>query len=136
VSRIRAVEQIVPQDEPRELMHRYEEDNFLANQILHGSPMAMNDRLSPAPHGVTIAAGPTSQHVANALRHAYWSYYRITRAALDRDAPDRRDDLITLYRTAWPRLQTVTEGALKAVGRNGQCPCGSGAKVKTCHGAT
>ncbi len=35
-----------------------------------------------------------------------------------------------------PRTPPVPAGAVKAVGRNDPCPCGSGKKYKKCHGAT
>jgi hypothetical protein len=134
-SRADAVDADVLQDVPGELSDRYDEDNYLANLLLHGSPMAINDRLEGSAHGVTVKLGASSQHLANGLRHAYWSYYRIGWLLVGRLVPDAREGLFACYRQGWPKLQTITAGALKAAGRNGACPCDSGRKTKDCHGA-
>jgi uncharacterized protein YecA (UPF0149 family) len=80
-------------------------------------------------------AGPSEQHLANALRHAYWSYARVTRLVSSRRLPEMLAEADAIYREGWPRLQTITVPALKHVGRNGACPCGSNRKTKDCHGA-
>lgn len=133
-ARIRDVAAYVPQDYPGELDDRYIEDNQLANFLLHGGPIALNDRITQIGDRVTINVGPWERHLANALRHAYWSYYRLGLLMLGRRQPDRRPELEELYRHGWPRLKTLTEGSLKAAGRNAPCPCGSGTKTKDCHG--
>jgi hypothetical protein len=134
-ARAKVVDMHVPQDTSGELDERFDEDHFLANLVLHGSPMTINDRLKESPGGVTVRVGATSQHLANGLRHAYWSYYRIGRLLVGRVAPDNLDRLDASYREGWPRLQTITTDAIKASGRNGACPCGSDGKTKDCHGA-
>lgn len=108
----------MPRDFPNELDDRYDEDNQLAHLLIHGSPMAMNDRLVDTARGITVQVGPTEQHLANGLRHAYWSYYRLGWLLAGRLTPDRVQELETAYRAGWPRLQTITVGAVKAVGRN------------------
>jgi preprotein translocase subunit SecA len=40
-----------------------------------------------------------------------------------------------LFGQAVATVQDVTAGAVKKVGRNDPCPCGSGKKYKHCHGA-
>ena len=97
--------------------------------------MTINDRLEYSPQGVTVRLGPTRQYLANGLRHAYWSYYRIGWLLVKRLAPDGLDHLMSNYREGWPRLQTITNDAIKAAGRNGACPCSSDRKTKDCHGA-
>ena len=97
--------------------------------------MAMNDRLMDTPGGITVQLGPTEQHLANGLRHAYWSYYRIGWLLAGRLNAQRQPELEAAYRAGWPKLQTITVGALKAAGRNGPCPCGNLVKTKDCHGA-
>lgn len=133
-ARIHAVSAQVPQDFGGELVDRYDEDNRLANLLLHGSPMALNDRVVDTGNRVTITVGPTGQHLGNALRHTYWSYYRLGLLMVELRAPEQIAGLNEAYRNGWPRLQTLTAGALKVVGRNGPCPCGSGLKTKDCHG--
>jgi hypothetical protein len=133
-ARAKEVEGSVPQDSDGELLDRFDEDNRLANLLIHGSPMAINDRLKTSARGVTVQLGATPQHLPNGLRHAYWSYYRMGWLIAGHLAPGSRDDIEATYREGWPMLQTITEGALKAVGRNGRCPCGSGRKAKECHG--
>jgi len=134
-ARARAVEASVPQDCDGELLDRFDEDNQLANLLIHGSPMAMNDRLKVSARGVTVQLGATAQHLANGLRHAYWSYYRMGWLLVGHLASGSQSDVEAMYREGWPKLQTITEGALKATGRNGRCPCGSDRKAKDCHGA-
>lgn len=134
--RIRAVDDVVPQDHPGELRARYEDDNRLANLLLHGAAVALNDRITDAGLGnATIHVGPSEQHLANGLRHGYWSYYRLVLLIAERRAPDVRPKMEQLYADGWPRLQTITSTALRHAGRNGRCPCGSGHKTKDCHGA-
>jgi hypothetical protein len=134
--RIAAIKGAFPQARDDELLVRYDADNRLANLLLHGSTMALNDRITDTGFGsATIHVGPTDQHLANGLRHAYWSYERLALLIADRRNPDARAEIERLYDAGWPRLQTITAPALKKAGRNGQCPCGSGRKAKDCHGA-
>lgn len=59
---------------------RYMQDHKLANLLLHGAGLALNDRITESDAGVaTIRVGPSEQHLANGLRHAYWSYHRVIR---------------------------------------------------------
>jgi hypothetical protein len=77
-ARIEAVDSTLPQDLDGELQARYEDDNRLANLLLHGSTVALNDLITDDAFGnVTIRSGPSEQHLANGLRHAYWSYQRL-----------------------------------------------------------
>jgi hypothetical protein len=134
--RIRAVDGTFPQDHVSELLQRYDDDNRLANLLLHGATVALNDRITDDVFGnVTIRAGPSEQHLANGLRHAYWSYQRLALLIAQRRKPEARPEIEQLYADGWPRLQTITGPALKKAGRNGRCPCGSARKVKDCHGA-
>jgi hypothetical protein len=104
-SRIRAVDADVPQDVDGELNNRYYEDNQLANLLLHGSPMAINDRLEPSATGITVRLGPTEQHMASGMRQAYWSYYRVGSLLVSRLLPSRLDDLIAMYRAGGLRYR-------------------------------
>lgn len=134
--RITAVDRSLPQEQEGELRARYAEDNMLANYLLHGTAVALNDRLSDGPDGrVSLLVGATEQHMANGLRHGFWSYQRLSRLIAERHSPDRVGAIDDLYREGWPLLQTLTVPSLKAAGRNGRCPCGSGRKVKDCHGS-
>jgi hypothetical protein len=133
--RISAVEQLVPQAYEGELRARYEEDNLLANHLLHGSALVLNDRLSDGPDGrLRLLVGATEQHMPNGLRHGFWSYQRLSRLIAERNSPNRVGAIDDLYQGGWPVLQTLTVPALKVAGRNGSCPCESGRKVKDCHG--
>lgn len=134
--RITAIEDAIPQDRDGELRARYEEDNLLANHLLHGSALVLNDRLGDGPEGrARLLIGATEQHMPNGLRHSFWSYQRLSRLIAERHSPDRLGAIDDLYRESWPLLQTLTVPSLKVAGRNGPCPCGSGRKVKDCHGA-
>jgi hypothetical protein len=133
-SRLQDVEDRIPQDYTNEAVGRFEEEHFLANLLLHGSPMAINDRITEKPGAVTVNLGPVRQHLANGLRHAYWSYYRASLLVTGLWKGNHILGLEDRYRAGWPRLQTVTDGALEAAGRNGECPCRSGLKAKKCHG--
>jgi hypothetical protein len=132
--RAKLVDADVPQDTPGELEARYDEDHFLANLVLHGSPMTINDRLNGTAGRLTVQLGATDQHLPNGMRHAYWAYYRIGHLLVEQFAPDRLDLLRADYRDGWPKLQTITDDAIKTAGRNGPCPCGSERKTKDCHG--
>jgi Family of unknown function (DUF5677) len=133
--RIAEVDSAVPQEHDGELFARYGDDNKLANLLLHGAAVALNDRITDGPYGATIHAGPSQQHLANGLRHAYWSYQRLCLLVADRPVPSARPRIEELYLQTWSHLQTITVPALKLAGRNGRCPCGSGRKVEDCHGA-
>jgi hypothetical protein len=133
--RIAGVESTFPQTRDGELRARYDDDNRLANLLLHGSTVALNDRITDDAFGnATIRSGPSEQHLANGLRHAYWSYQRLALLVAERRNPETRPEIGRIYGDGWPRLQTVTAPALKKAGRNGPCPCGSNRKVKDCHG--
>jgi hypothetical protein len=134
--RIAAIEDSLPQARDGELRARYEEDNLLANHLLHGTALVLNDRLSETLDGtLRLLIGTTEQHMPNGLRHGFWSYQRLSRLILERHAPLRVGAIDDLYEEGWPLLQTLTLPALKSAGRNGICPCGSGKKVKDCHGS-
>jgi uncharacterized protein YchJ len=61
--------------------------------------------------------------------------WRLVLLIAERRNPTVRPEAEQLYVEGWPLLQTITARALKKAGRNGQCPCDSGRKVKDCHGA-
>jgi hypothetical protein len=133
--RIAAVECSLAQTTDGELRARYEEDNLLANHLLHGTALVLNDRLSEGPGGkLQLLIGATEQHMPNGLRHGFWSYHRLSRLIVERHAPIRLSAIDDLYTEGWPLLKTLTVPALKTAGRNGSCPC-SGQKVKDCHGS-
>lgn len=135
-NRIAAVSELVPQDRENELMARYADDNRLANYLLHGAAMAINDRIiETGPGQLTIRVGASEQHLANGLRHAYWSYQRLVLLVAQRRNPAAAPEIEQLYATAWPQLQTITLPALKKAGPDGQCPCQSGLTVRACHGS-
>jgi hypothetical protein len=134
--RIVEIDAAVPQTRDGELRFRLDEDNKLANLLLHGSPVALNDRISETGFGnATIAAGPSQQHLANGIRHAYWSYQRLVLLVAGRRNAGAVEQIEELHAEGWPLLQTITAPALKKAGRNGQCPCGSRRKAKDCHAA-
>jgi hypothetical protein len=43
-------------------------------------------------------------------------------------------ELETAYRVGWPKLPTITVGALKSAGCIGPCPCGRGGMTTDCVG--
>jgi hypothetical protein len=133
--RVKEVDATVTQDSKGELLARYNLDNRLANLAVHGGAVTINDRVTDGRYDATIIVGATPQHLANGLRHAYWSYERLCLLVSKRRAPATQATIEALYADTWPQLQTVTVPALKHAGRNGTCPCGSGHKVKACHGA-
>jgi hypothetical protein len=134
--RIAVVDQSLPQDYDGELTARYADDNRLANFLLHGAAVAINDRImDTAPGQVTIRVGASEQHLANGLRHAYWSYQRLVLLGAKRRNRTAVAEVQQLYLDAWPRVQTITGPALQKAGPDGDCPCGSGRKVNACHGA-
>jgi Family of unknown function (DUF5677)/SEC-C motif len=136
--RITAIGKSFPQDHDGELRARYEEDNLLANHLLHGSAVVLNDRLYDGPDGrLQLLIGATEQHMPNGLRHGFWSYQRLSRLIAERHSRNRAaavSAIDSLYREGWPLMQTLTAPSLKVAGRNGPCPCDSGLKVKDCHG--
>lgn len=135
-ARIVAVEAAFPQDPDGEVQARYDDDNWLANLLLHGPTIALNDRITREAFSyVRIRSGPSEQHLANGLRHAYWSYQRLALLIAQRRKPEVRPEIDRLYAEGWPRLQIITGPALKKAGHNGRCPCGSGRKIKDCHGS-
>lgn len=134
--RIAAIQANFPQAHDNELRARYDDDNRLANLLLHGATVALNDRITDDAIGnATIRSGPSEQHLANGLRHAYWSYQRLALLIAESRNPQVRPEIERLSAKGWPRLQTITLPALKKAGRNGQCPCGSSRKAKDCHGS-
>ena len=80
----------------------------MANLLLHGSAVALNDRITDTGFGnARIHAGPSQQHLANALRHAYWSYQRLVLLVAGRRVPAARSAIEQLYADGWPVLQTI-----------------------------
>ncbi len=88
--RIAEVEDSVAQDREGELRAQYKNDHRLANLLLHGSPVALNDRIQETATGAVISGGLSEQHLANNLRHAYWSYQRFALLGAEHRAPAAR----------------------------------------------
>jgi hypothetical protein len=82
---------------------------------------------------LTIQLGPTKRWVPQALVVAAWLYGQIFDLAAEHfEIADLED-----WRKRWQRLMArcrpIDREAVRDVGRNDPCPCGSGLKFKQCH---
>ena len=135
--RIAEIDALVPQDGEGDLRARYDDDTGSRTcfSTAGRSLSTRASRPSASPRRRDDPGGPSEQHLANGLRHAYWSYERLVRLAARRRAPELTGSVEDTFGAAWPVLQKIRGPALKATGCNGSCPCGSKRTTKDCHGA-
>jgi hypothetical protein len=81
----------------------------------------------------TVRLGPSEETVQAPLWTTYWCYGLLVLCTLRRLSPERAEPFLAFFepRAAW--FMSFTREQVKDVGRNDDCPCGSGEKFKRCH---
>jgi hypothetical protein len=125
---VKDIETHWPPDERALLWEMHDLTHNLHNNMLHHTPLAMN---------LTMPAGRLSsrrsdQYVPEALRSALYCIGHLGRAVLREESLATLEAALTDLR---PVLVVLPQDRVAGVGRNDPCPCGSGRKFKTCHGA-
>jgi hypothetical protein len=137
--RVEAIEHLWPEGEERDQLQFFRRIvQRLANSALHVSAYALSSiTRGEDDEGISYLAGPTAQGVEGALFNSNWMYTQMLRLLLRHfDFPEADGDrLESLYVDGRALFATLTDDDLRGVGRNDQCPCGSGKKFKRCHGA-
>jgi SEC-C motif/Family of unknown function (DUF5677) len=106
------------------------------NQLLHLSAYSIAAQVRGRDEGgITLRVGPNTEHVGNALLAAFWIFGQTISHVLDTFKFDCASRWKEVYEDEWDRLRPLDADALRDVGRNDPCPCGSGKKYKRCHGA-
>jgi SEC-C motif-containing protein/uncharacterized protein DUF5677 len=111
-----------------EVVHR---DN---NQLLHSTVAGLiraHSRTDPG--GLRLWAGPSNQHVSEALFGSHWIYANLFTLAMDRFAIPDREQFDAMQQRHGFDFFRFTSADVRNVGRNDKCPCGSGKKFKRCH---
>ena len=132
---VRSIEDQWPNEEDRDLLWKFldvvHRDN---NQMLHSTAAGMARVVSRNAEGALLLRGaPASSHISKALYGANWIAMNSLTLVWDRfELPDRDDldALLTEHSFLFIRLDP---GEVRSVGRNDECPCGSGRKFKNCH---
>lgn len=111
-----------------ETVHR---DN---NHMLHASSIGLTRAfLGRGDGGGRVWAGPSPEHVKQALWASHWTYANSLTLFSDRFELTNPGGLREMFERH-PRLFVrISAEDAKGVGRNDPCPCGSGVKFKKCH---
>jgi hypothetical protein len=86
------------------------------------------------PETPVVSVGPSQDWRSSGLWAACWSYGLLVVATLRRLSPDRANEFADLLVDVGRELRTLRARDVRGVGRNDPCPCGSGKKLKNCHG--
>jgi hypothetical protein len=115
----------------RDIVHR---DN---NQLLHVSAHGLNQivrRAGEDEGGIAYKLGPGGEYLEQALFGMFWIYSQSVGLVLEKFDFREQDDFDRLFSKQLPAFRDLSDDELKSVGRNAPCPCGSGKKLKHCHG--
>jgi hypothetical protein len=138
------IEQLWPDEETakRELRGFYSLGHRINNQKLHTTSLAINNAAKVHRFDedgqpiIRLSASPTDEErpMIRALYGALFTYGRITRLLISETGRDL-DAFDTFYSGQLDLLYKLAPSKRGQIRRNDQCPCGSGKKYKTCHGA-
>jgi len=126
----------------RELWGYYALGHRVNNQKLHNSALSLNQAASKSGFDkegnlvIRLGASPTDDEAAmiRALYGAMFTYGRITRLVISETGGDV-GAFDTFYAQQLDLAYKLAPKRRNKIGRNDQCPCGSGKKYKNCHGA-
>jgi SEC-C motif len=119
----------------RELWDFYVIAHAYNNEMLHTSAASLIEGTRRDTETVLeVETGPSINGVEQGLLGALWSYAQLLEVQCDYyeiEGRDRIDEVLARSRSAFV---TVDPAVLRRTGRNDPCPCGSGEKLKRCHG--
>lgn len=126
----------LPPEEQALLEEMHDLANRLSNLLLHHSPLSLNSAFTgnvelAGETAAMLSRRPSDRGVGDALRLAFYSLARLGRLVVGDRAGDDLDAAIKRFD---PLFRELTAGQLASAGRNDPCPCGSGRKLKVCHG--
>jgi hypothetical protein len=81
-----------------------------------------------------LKLGPSHDWVPGTLFAAFWAYGALVLATLRCGSDHRRHALRDFLDDRGADFRELSEDEVRGVGRNDPCPCGSGKKLKRCHG--
>jgi SEC-C motif len=132
------------EDETRckqELWGYYALGHRINNLKLHSSALSLNQaaKKSSADDGnevIRLGASPTDEESAmiRSIYGALFTYGRITRLIIEETGGDV-EEFDTFYGNQLDLAYKLKASLRHKIGRNDECPCGSGKKYKHCHGA-
>jgi hypothetical protein len=109
--------------------------NHWNNYMLHHSAVGVSEgvRWQDPDEAPMLRLGPTRDWVRGSLWAAFWFYGLLVLCTLRRLSPARAEGFREFFEDLGYRFIVVTRDQAKDVGRNSECPCGSGKKFKSCH---
>jgi hypothetical protein len=138
------IETLWPNEETakRELHGFYSLGHRINNQKLHNTSLSLNTaakvhRFDEDGHPIIrLSASPTDDEgpMIRALYGALFTYGRITRLLIS-ECGGNVEEFDAFYAKQLDTLYKLAPSKRHEFGRNDPCPCGSGKKYKTCHGA-
>jgi hypothetical protein len=114
----------------RDIAHR------LNNQLLHAGAYSLNQTLRRQDgESLSYKLGPSNDHIDQVVFNVYWIFLQTASLMVEHFELDTLDALAEMSDRHRASFSRPTEDDLRGVGRNDPCPCGSGKKLKKCHGA-
>jgi hypothetical protein len=106
------------------------------NSMLHHSAAGITDAIDWAtPNAAPVLRlGPDRAWAGASLWAAHWCYGLLVLCTLRELSADRADGFRELLDSLGVRYLTITRSQVDGLSRNDPCPCGSGRKLKHCHG--
>jgi hypothetical protein len=113
--------------------------NSLHNKLLHPTAWGLSRATTPASapdgsRGVAYRLGPGDDFCGQALFGAYWTASQLARLMLRECELDEQTFRQEMFERGIRSFLALTPEGSRTLGRNSACPCGSGRKVKHCHG--
>ncbi|HEV7162635.1 MAG TPA: SEC-C domain-containing protein [Solirubrobacteraceae bacterium] len=139
-ARVKAISERWPEGKAREhLMFFVDIANSINNEVLHPTPWGMSRTTRPAtaPDGsdaVRFHVGKSPAFCSEALFGSFWIASSVVRLILQQCELEAEKFEDGLYTRGIRAFVSIRPEDLRKLGRNEQCPCGSGLKLKRCHG--
>lgn len=114
--------------------------NSINNYVLHPTPWGMARNTRPlqasagAGEGRRAEVGPSAAFRSEALSGSFWTASALVRLLLEERERGSEEFDDGLYARGIRAFISIPSEELRKVGRNDLCPCGSGLKLKRCHG--
>jgi hypothetical protein len=113
--------------------------NSINNYMLHSTPWGMTRAARPVTtsaggKAVRFHVGASDAFCSEALFGSFWTASSLARLMLEECSLDVEAFEDGLYQRGIRAFVSLRPDELRKLGRNEQCPCGSGLKVKRCHG--
>ncbi len=138
--RVKAISERWPRGKAREhLMFFVDIANSINNEVLHPTPWGISRTTRPAtaPDGsdaVRFHVGKSPEFCSEALFGSFWIASSVVRLILQQCGLEAEKFEDGLYTRGIRAFVAIRPEQLRKLARNEQCPCGSGLKLKRCHG--